>query len=32
MSGNNHRDCGEKNNHRVHRDTSVFSKKNLFIV
>ena len=27
MSKTNHRDCGEKQNDRVHRDTSVFSKK-----
>jgi hypothetical protein len=27
MSKTNHRDCGEKHDHRAHRYTSVFSKK-----
>ncbi len=30
MSKTNHRDCGEKHNCRVNRDTSLFSKKNPF--
>ena len=32
MPKTNHRDCGEKHDHRVHRDTSVFSEKNLFYI
>jgi hypothetical protein len=32
MSKTDHRDCGEKHNHGVHRDTSVFSKKKPFYI